>query len=112
MITTVETTDIFRGAFFLCHGARLASVRIKKDNRRIVAFLIEGEEIDRLDLDYRRGRATVNPLLLRETLNELRDIIFTRLRKQSPASLESYAGAKGGDNHDRERENRGDQAER
>jgi hypothetical protein len=85
MLNTVETTDIFRGAFFLCHGARLTSVRIKKDNRRIVAFLIEGEEIDRLDLDYRRGRATVNPLLLRETLNELRDIIFmsTRLRTKS-----------------------------
>jgi hypothetical protein len=107
MITTVETTDIFRGAFFLCHGARLTSVRINPakrgtgpDNRRIVAFLIEGEEIDRLDLDYRRGRATVNPLLLRETLNELRDIIFTRLRKNNT-----------GESHDRERENRGNQEE-
>jgi len=97
MITTVETTDIFRGAFFLCHGARLASVRINPAKRgTVVAFLIEGEEIDRLDLDYRRGRATVNPLLLRETLNELRDIIFTRLRSK-------------GENYDRERENRGDQ---
>jgi hypothetical protein len=100
MLNTVETTDIFRGAFFLCHGARLTSVRIKKDNRRIVAFLIEGEEIERLDLDYRRGKATVNPLLLRETLNELRDIIFTRLRKNNM-----------GVSHDRERENRGDQEE-
>ena len=110
MLNTVETTDIFRGAFFLCHGARLTSIRIKQDHRRIVAFLIEGEEIDRLDLDYRRGRATVNPLLLRETLNELRDIIFTRLRKHnSPASLDGYSVAKGRDSHDRERENRGDQ---
>jgi hypothetical protein len=37
-------------------------------------------------------------LLLRETLNELRDIIFTRLRKNNM-----------GESHDRERENRGDQ---
>ena len=101
MLNTVETTDIFRGAFFLCHGARLTSVRIKKDNRRIVAFLIEGEEIDRLDLDYRRGRATVNPLLLRETLNELRDIIFTRLKNNEGRARD-----------DRERNHRGDQAER
>ena len=105
MLTTVETTDIFRGAFFLCHGARLASIRINPakrgtspDNRRIVAFLIEGEGIDRLDLDYRKGQATVNPLLLRETLNELRDIIFARLRLKE-------------ESHDRKRENRGDQAE-
>jgi len=101
MLNTVETTDIFRGAFFLCHGARLTSVRIKQDNRKIVAFLIEGEEIDRLDLDYRRGRATVNPLLLRETLNELRDIIFTRLKNKEERMR-----------NDRERENRGDQEER
>jgi hypothetical protein len=101
MLNTVETTDIFRGAFFLCHGARLTSVRIKPNDRRIVAFLIEGEEIDRLDLDYRRGRATVNPLLLRETLNELRDIIFTRLKNKEERMR-----------NDRERENRGDQEER
>ena len=99
MLTTVETTDIFRGAFFLCHGARLASVRINPAKRgTVVAFLIEGEEIDRLDLDYRRGRATVNPLLLRETLNELRDIIFTRLKNNEGRTRD-----------DRERENRGDQ---
>jgi len=108
MITTVETTDIFRGAFFLCHGARLASVRINPAKRgTVVAFLIEGEEIDRLDLDYRRGRATVNPLLLRETLNELRDIIFTRLRSKS--AFEKSMADEGRDSHDRERENRGDQ---
>jgi hypothetical protein len=110
MLTTVETTDIFRGAFFLCHGARLTSVRIKQDNRRIVAFLIEGEEIEQLDLDYRRGKATVNPLLLRETLNELRDIIFMSTRLNPPS--QSLRRTEGRMRDDRERENRGDQEER
>ena len=109
MWSMIETTDIFRGAFFLCNGGRLAGVDIQDNNRRLVTFIIEGEDIGRLNIDYRKGQALVNPVLLRESLNHLRDILFTRLRKQSPASLESYAVAKGRDNHDRERENRGDQ---
>jgi hypothetical protein len=110
MLNQVETTDIFRGAFFLCHGAKLTNVRIKQTNRKLVAFLIEGEEIEQLDLDYRRGKATVNPLLLRETLNELRDIIFMSTRL-NPSS-QSLRRTEGRMRDDRERENRGDQEER
>lgn len=76
----LETTDIFRGAFFLCKGGKLADVKVKEDKRKIVSFLIEGEGIHQLDLDYRNGLAVVNPLLFRETLNHLRDILFNKLR--------------------------------
>jgi len=79
-MTSLETTDIFRGAFFLCSGGRLADVRFAEDRRTIATFLIEGEDIDQLDLDYRNGQALVNPLLFRETLNHLRDILFKKLR--------------------------------
>jgi hypothetical protein len=43
--------------------------------------LITGPDLDRLDSDYRAGRALVNPLQLRESLNHLRDILFERLRE-------------------------------
>ena len=101
MRSALETTDIFRGAFFLCNGARLSEVRFSRDNHRIVSFLIEGEEIDRLDLDYRSGQALVNPLLLKETLNQLRDILFNTLREKN-----------GGKRYDRERKDPYDQATR
>jgi len=65
----VETTDIFRGAFFLCNGGRLREVRLNGSNGKTVSFLIEGEEVNRLDLDYRSGQALVNPLEFREWLN-------------------------------------------
>jgi hypothetical protein len=77
----LETTDIFRSAFFLCQGGKLADVRLKEDSRRIVSFLIEGEGIDQLDLKYRNGQAMVNPLQFRESLNHLRDILFNTLRE-------------------------------
>ena len=96
MMNAVETTDLFRGAFFLCNGGSLVQVRLGEDNHKIVSFLIEGEGIDRLDLEYRNGQALVNPLQFRESLNHLRDILFNTLRDRN-----------GGDRNDRERKNRG-----
>ena len=80
-MNAVETTDLFRGAFFLCNGGSLVQVRLGEDNHKIVTFLIEGEGIDQLDVEYRNGQAMVNPLQFRESLNHLRDILFNTLRE-------------------------------
>jgi hypothetical protein len=77
---TVEVTDLFKGAFLLCMGGRLEQVRIRANGRRIATFLITGQDLDRLDSDYRCGRALVNPVQLRESLNHLRDVMFEKLR--------------------------------
>lgn len=78
---TVEVTDLFKGAFLLCSGGRLDHVKIRNNGRRIATFLITGPGLDRLDSDYRAGRALVNPIQLRESLNYLRDVMFDKLRK-------------------------------
>ena len=77
---TVEVTDLFKGAFLLCMGARLDRVQVRNNGRRIATFLITGPDLDRLDSDYRAGRALVNPVQLRESLNHLRDVMFDKLR--------------------------------
>ena len=87
---SLETTDIFRGAFFLCMGGDLCRIRIKDNRRQIASFMIRGKDLHRLDREYRSGKALVNPL-------QLRDILFDTLR----------ANKKGEKNDDRERENRG-----
>jgi hypothetical protein len=112
----IETTDIFRSAFFLCKGGRLAGLRIREDNHRTVTFTIEGEDIGRLNLDYYKGQALVNPVLLRETLNHLKDVMFMRLREsacaEAPADRDNpILEAERRLRDDRERENRGDQEE-
>ena len=111
MRSALETTDIFRGAFFLCNGATLAEVRLDGNGHRIVSFLIEGDGIDQLDLDYRSGQALVNPLLFRETLNHLRDILFKKLRDNvdNPPSVWRNGRTR---YDDRKRDNRGHQARR
>ena len=109
-ITSFETKDIFRGAFFLSCGGELAEVRVRNNGRRIATFLITGKDLDRLDRDYRSGKALVNPLQLRESLNHLRDVMFEKLREYDPASRKRYAAIEGRTRHgDRKRTNRGHQ---
>ena len=78
---TVEVTDLFKGAFLLCMGGRLDRVCVRTNGRRIATFLITGKHLARYDSDYRAGRALVNPVQLRESLNHLRDAMFKKLRK-------------------------------
>jgi hypothetical protein len=74
--TSLETTDIFIGAFLLSQGGSLSGIRIKDGVRGIAAFQIEGEDLERLGDEYGAGKALVNPLRLRESLNHLRDVLF------------------------------------
>ena len=98
---SLETTDIFRGAFFLCNGGDLSGIRLKDNGKRIATFTIRGEGLDKLDKDYRNGLALVNPLQFRESLNHLRDILFEELRENE-----------GRTRYDRKRKDRGNQARR
>ena len=99
---TVEVTDLFKGAFLLCMGGRLDKVQVRNNGRRIATFLITGPDLDRLDSDYRTGRALVNPVQLRESLNHLRDVMFKKLRSSEGRMR----------NGDRKRGDRGHQARR
>ena len=92
MMSAIETSDIFRGAYLLTQGGRLIDTRV---HRSQVRFVIEGEAVAEHDERYRLGHALVNPVALRETLNLLRDLVFERLRpeRRSPhAHLRSGAG--------------------
>jgi len=69
-----ETTDIYKGAFLLSQGGDLSGITF--NDRRIASFTISGDGIHQLDRDYMTGKALVNPVILRESLNHLRDILF------------------------------------
>lgn len=79
MTNTIETQDIFRGAYLLCCGARVGETRLRRGQ---VVFVIEGHGVVEHDERYRLGRALVNPVALRETLNLLRDLVFERVRTE------------------------------
>ena len=84
MTSTLETTDIFRGAFYLCCGGHLEDIRFNGNHaerdRRIASFIFTGPDLAEHDRAYRDGHALVNPLQFREALNHLRDILFKQIR--------------------------------
>ena len=67
-----QTTDIFKGAFLLSAGGALSGITF--NDRRIASFAINGKGIHQLDKDYDQGLALVNPVILRDSLNHLRDM--------------------------------------
>ncbi|MDY6824110.1 MAG: hypothetical protein SWH68_10015 [Thermodesulfobacteriota bacterium] len=80
MTSTLETTDIFRGAFYLYMGGRLEDIRFAGNGKQIASFMFTGPDLAEHDRAYRDGHALVNPLQFREALNHLRDILFKHLR--------------------------------
>ena len=92
---TFETTDLFRGAFFLSMGGKLRTIRIRNNGKLIASFLFTGNDLDQLERKYRSGQALVDPLQYRESLNYLRDILFEKLQENKEQSR-----------YDRKRKNR------
>jgi len=85
--SSLETTDIFRGAFFLCMGGDLSDIRFRTNGKRIASFMFTGPDLTRHDKEYRNGHALVNPLQFREALNHLRDILFKNLRQNQNGDM-------------------------
>jgi hypothetical protein len=69
-----ETTDIFKGAFLLSNGGNLSGISF--NDRQIATFTLTGKNLYKLESDYHSGLALVNPVILRQSLNHLRDILF------------------------------------
>ncbi len=79
---SLETTDLFKGAFLLCMGGSLANIRVEFNGRKTATFMITGNNLEKFNTDYVTGRAMVNPTQLKNSLNHLRDILFNKLREK------------------------------
>ena len=94
--STLETTDIFRGAFFLCVGGDLTNIRFMTNGKQTATFMFTGPDLHKHDKEYRNGHAVVNPLQFKEALNHLRDVLFEKLRENRKPEMR----------YDRSRKNR------
>ncbi len=94
--SSLETTDIFRGAFFICMGGDLADIRFRQNGKQIASFTFTGHDLHQHDKAYINGHALVNPVQFREALNHLRDILFEHLRQNQRGDMR----------YDRKREDR------
>ena len=72
----IATTDLFKGAYFLCCGCDIEQIVFGGRRSEIAEFWITGIKLSELERDYRTGKARVNPIEFREALNKIRDELF------------------------------------
>ncbi len=83
----LETTDIFKGAFFLSVGGDLSTIEFKTNGKQTATFMFTGPDLHKHDKNYRNGHALVNPVQFREALNHLRDVLFEKMRKNNKPEM-------------------------
>ena len=77
----IQSKDIFRIAYLVGQGFSLAETKLDPSHR--VTFVIQGTGLKEADSRYRTGRALINPLQFRESLNLLRDLIRNTQKPKS-----------------------------
>lgn len=77
----VLTCDIYLAALLLCRRCRL--VKVLKNERRRISFVIEGDQAGELKREYRNG----HPVMI--NLRYFRDMLLT-IRRQMDGKQRSY----------------------
>ena len=78
------TTDLFEGAYLLSQGMELNDIWTDEgvSRRGLVVFEFNGDNIELLKDNYRKGRASANVTAFKRSLNELKDRMFGMLREK------------------------------
>lgn len=74
---TVETKDIWQGAYLLAQGGRLAAMRFTRrpDGKRWATFHLAGEGMGELIQKFKEGQAVCNVKKLRAHVGSLKQAI-------------------------------------
>jgi len=77
------TIDLYEGAWLLSKGMELANLWMEPNGRKTVVFEFEGESIEGLKEEYKRGKAQANVYRLKVAMSELRDRMYALLRERN-----------------------------
>jgi hypothetical protein len=92
---SLRTKDLFLAALLFSEAMCLKDIEIEEGTRVVFSFIDTGR-LDELDKEYREGRAVCNVVKFRESLQYLKDRMFTLLRQEE----RRYAYSKRGDRRD------------
>ena len=75
---TVETKDLWQGAYLLTEGGWLAGVKVDRrpDGKKEVLFRLRGERVETEARRFIEGDATCNLRIFRQHVNHLKDVVF------------------------------------
>ena len=91
-VSSLKTKDLFLSAFLLSRDIYLESIELE-DGARVVFLFLDTSKLDELNREYREGKTICNVVKFRESLQYLKDEMFTLLRKEE----RRYAHIKRGD---------------
>lgn len=79
----ILTTDIYEGAYLLSQGMALSNIwEDASKKKRSVVFEFEGDNIGVLRKNYLRGQASANIFKFKNSITEIKDVMFNLLRTQ------------------------------
>jgi hypothetical protein len=78
--TQVLTSDVYLAAYLMTQQCRLA--KVMKNDRRRVAFLVEGERVEQLRQAYRHGPVYLNVKFFRVQLLTIRRLMDGKQRSE------------------------------
>ena len=91
-LSALKTKDLFLSAYLLSRDVYLENVEIE-EGARVVFLFLDTSKLDELSREYREGKAVCNVVRFRESMQYLKDQMFTLLRKEE----RRYANSKRGD---------------
>ena len=87
----LQIQDLYEGAYLLCCGFDFKDLNITGNNgKKIVTFILSGEEIQIASNEYRSGRASCNVAMLKCTMSRLKDAMFERIRSMERPMRKEY----------------------
>ena len=76
MSNLISTTDLYEACFYLIEGFKMEKVEIVNQNRKEMGkFILSGDGIQKAQLVYFNGEATVNVMDFRRTYNQLTTLV-------------------------------------
>lgn len=75
----LATRDLFKSASLMCLGVSLSEIR--PDDHGI-NFILTGNHLFNLEDEYAQGKTQINPLTLKQHLDNLRQLIRTQRNSQ------------------------------
>ena len=79
---SVKISDVWNCAYLLINGVQIDNVEVINNNEKLsVYFVLSGKDAEKLDLEFKTGKASANITQLKLTVTHLKDLMFDKLRE-------------------------------
>jgi len=79
---SVKISDVWNCAYLLINGVQIDNVEVINNNEKLsVYFVLSGKDAEKLDLEFKTGKANANITQLKLTVTHLKDLMFDKLRE-------------------------------